>query len=277
MPMPDGDKRAVDILFRTFWSSEGWRQPPSTPPDDLAYAKAAGLMFDDVITATHDEIVAEVVDLAAATMVEDVANGFLSSLTTRRLARRSALGSYAVARHLAGHELELWYADNEGIKQRCGVCGLWSIERALDPNILNFERYKWGGVRRDNLAYVWFDLQQFLKSDERPAPTTDDISLFRELVAQLEDQPADVSAPKAQAALGALPSNKAERETVLDILGVCGVLETPEHRGYLDRFIPARERELPPLRFVERTYPVCWWNGRHGVNRRALAAFKLPT
>jgi hypothetical protein len=121
-----------------------------------------------------------------------------------------------------------------------------------------------------------FDLQQFGELSERPLSTNDDITLFRQLINELVQQPPEVTAPQAEAALRALPSNKAEREVVLDILGVCGVLETTEHRGYAGRFVPARERELPPLRFVERAYPVCWWKGSDGVNRRALAAFGLP-
>jgi hypothetical protein len=49
----------------------------------------------------------------------------------------------------------------------------------------------------------------------------------------------------------------------------------PEHTGYADRFVDAVERELPPLRFVERTYPACWWKAEHGVNRDAARRFHL--
>ena len=53
---------------------------------------------------------------------------------------------------------------------------------------------------------------------------------------------------------------------LLDILGICSVLESPEHRGFLDRWVPAADRVLPPLRYVERAYPVCWWRAEHGAN-----------
>ena len=56
---------------------------------------------------------------------------------------------------------------------------------------------------------------------------------------------------------------------LLDILGLCSVLETAEHRGYAGRFVPYAERELPGKRFVERSYPACWWTGADGVNRAA--------
>jgi hypothetical protein len=44
------DKKAVGILLSTYWSSEGWREPPTTAPDDFAYARAAGLMFDSPVS-----------------------------------------------------------------------------------------------------------------------------------------------------------------------------------------------------------------------------------
>lgn len=270
------DRKAVDILLSTYWSSQGWREPPAVASDDLAYAKAAGLMFDSLVRRTHDELVREVVEAAASLRPADAASAFLSSLTTRQLEDRSALGSYAVARHLVEHDLVPWRPDHAGTKYRCGVCGLWNEALDIDRNVLNFERYKWGGVRRDDLTYVWLDLRQFGKLSERPVASDDDIALFRLLIGELERQPAEMSAPKAQGVLRALRSNKAEREVVLDILGVCGVLETAEHRGYAERFVPARLRELPPLRFVERVYPVCWWRGSDSVNRQALVAFGLP-
>jgi hypothetical protein len=54
---------------------------------------------------------------------------------------------------------------------------------------------------------------------------------------------------------------------------VCSILETPDHHGYCSQFTPVSERVLPEYRFVERTYPVCWWRGANGVNDAALALF----
>jgi hypothetical protein len=60
---------------------------------------------------------------------------------------------------------------------------------------------------------------------------------------------------------------------LLDILGVCGVLETPHHRGYAESYIPADQRELPSRHHVDRAYPACWWTGAYGVNNDNLALF----
>lgn len=40
------DKKAKDILFKTYWSSSGWKDNKSTDPSDFVYAKSKGLMFD---------------------------------------------------------------------------------------------------------------------------------------------------------------------------------------------------------------------------------------
>jgi hypothetical protein len=91
MAEPDG--RAVGILLRAYWSCEGWREAPVAVPEDLAYAEAAGVMFDELVSKTHDELVGEVVEAVGNLTPEHVADGFLSSLTSRRLELRSALGS----------------------------------------------------------------------------------------------------------------------------------------------------------------------------------------
>lgn len=41
------DKRAIKILFQTYWESTGWKSDAkrSIAPDDFAYAKSAGLIF----------------------------------------------------------------------------------------------------------------------------------------------------------------------------------------------------------------------------------------
>jgi hypothetical protein len=87
--------------------------------------------------------------------------------------------------------------------------------------------------------------------------------------------PATTAAKAAGQRWAGIPSNKAEREVLLDILGICSVLESPEHTGHLDRWVPAADRVLPELRYVERAYPVCWWRAEYGVNRSAARELHL--
>jgi hypothetical protein len=60
--MSGPDARAVKTLLRTYWSSGGWREEPATPPEDLAHAVEAGVMFADPLTVAHNDVVAGVVE-----------------------------------------------------------------------------------------------------------------------------------------------------------------------------------------------------------------------
>lgn len=102
-------------------------------------------MFDAPVRLSHDAVVEDVRRLVGATSLDVVANAFLASLPTRRLDLRSALGSYVVARYLPDHS----FAPHRGTHS-CAICGLPDGEREIDRNVLSFERFKWGGVRRDD-------------------------------------------------------------------------------------------------------------------------------
>src|SRR5436309_3507884 len=95
------DKRALKILFATYWSSNGWKRKEEqvTLPEDLLYAKQVGVMFDP-IRLSHEDIVRRAIEVRGRIEPQAVADAFLASLSTRRLGLRSALGSYAVLRHL---------------------------------------------------------------------------------------------------------------------------------------------------------------------------------
>jgi hypothetical protein len=73
----------------------------------------------------------------------------------------------------------------------CNLCGVFSgSERDIDLNVLNFERYKWGGVRHEDPIYMFFDLEQFAAIAE-PSPSPADVQLFRRIlsvVGQLKEQ-----------------------------------------------------------------------------------------
>lgn len=265
----DASPAALRPLLDAFWSPQGWRQPPALPTGrDLAQAVEAGVLFSAPRALDHDGWVAAAQAAAAVVTPEEVAEAFVASLPGRRLDLRSALGSYAVARRLPAHA----FAASQS--KSCAVCGLPEFLEQ-DLNVLNFERFKWGGVRRDHVEYVAFDLEQFRRAP-REAASAEAVKLGRELLTALRSAGASDTATTLAAGLRMLKGNKAEREVLLDILGVCGVLQTAEHTGYLASFVPWSSRELPPQRFVERKYPVCWWRGADGVNEAAVGEL-LPS
>jgi hypothetical protein len=267
--VPQPDERAVQTLIDTFWSSAGWRKERTTPRTELAHAIARGVMFKEPLRLDHDDLVSRLRHSVGEVELRHVADAFLASLTSRRLDLRSVLGSYAVARHLPEHAFQ-----RRAGSSRCAICDLRQVEPQIDRNVLNFERFKWGGVRRDHLVYVWHDLERFQAADHL-LPSDRDRELFDTILDQLDNTSPETTAATAYLQLSSVPGTEDEREVLLDILGVCSILETPEHTGYLGRFVPATERDLPSRRFVDGAYPVCWWTAAHGANRNAAQALGL--
>ena len=259
------DPKALKILFDTYWSSAGWKSEQDRNPatEDFEYAESAGLMFDRS-SFTHDEIVARAMQVTREIQAQDVADAFLSSLGSRQLQWRSALGSLAVMSHLRGHGMT-------GGGRHCSVCGQSPRSEDVDWNVLNFERHKWGGVRHDHVSYAWFDLDRFNSITIRE-PSDEDVAIFRSILQAIEAAPPETTADKLEKHLGPiLKSNKDERGILIAILGFVGILETTEYPGYRNSFIRADERHIPSRRFVDMPYPACWWKRTDGVNHDAVS------
>lgn len=262
------DKRALKILFDTYWSSIGWKTTgwettPKTPPDDFAYAKASGYMFDPV-ELSHDATIDWLFSSFEQVNLEEVIKAFLASLSSRRLHLRSALGSYAIARKFPRHSFT---GEN-----RCEVCGLYnSTENEKDDlNVLNFERYKWGGVRHLDPLYIAFDLKLF-KTVEIAEPTDDDRKILKEIVRTARNLNSEARVRDLEKALApVIKSNQAEREVLIQILSYCGILHPKEHPGFFHSFIKDSDRTLPPVSKIDWNYPACWWRGKDGINDDAL-------
>lgn len=261
------DKRAQKILFDTYWSSTGWKRDNqrTLSDDDYAFAKSKGVMFDP-IRLDHADAVDRLSNATARLTRRIVADAFLASLSTRRLDWRSALGSYAVFQNLPSHTAER-------ASRACAVCGSNVEPVALDLNVLNFERLKWGGVRHCDVNYAMLDLGLFL-DEPIAAPTAEDTRIFRDVLSSINDAPAKVSSASLHHEFAkCLKSNKAERDVIVAVLGYCGIIATPEHPGFSDNFIPPASRELPDRHFVDMPYPACWWRRETGLNLGKLEEY----
>ena len=260
------DRRALKALCDTYWTSAGWRdeRSRSTPPDEFAYAKQAGVMFDPV-RVSHDDIVKRVIAAVRGVKRQAVADAFVVSLSSRRLDLRSALGSFAVFQHIGKHS-----APHE--REPCQVCGAYRDRKQReDLNVLNFERFKWGGVRHGQPLYASMDLELFRKL-ARVTPTPEDVAVFKGVLKAIEAAPVKTSSAVLQKYMAkAFKSSKAERDVSVGILGYCGILVTEAHPGFMRRFVPWSERELPERHFVDMAYPACWWQRSDGINQEALA------
>jgi hypothetical protein len=258
------DKKAQQILFKTYWSSAGWQSEPTTTPEDFDYALNAGYMFKPV-KMSHDDIVNWVVSVTKKIVLQQVSNAFLSSLSSRRLDWRSALGSFAVARHFPRHKFSG--------ERMCDVCGEYQKPSEEDLSVLNFERLKWGGVRHLSPVYNAFDLEQFSQTDVAE-PTPKDFEVFNAIIKAAKSLDVSARPRDLEKALAKIvDSNAAEREKLIEILGFCGVLQPRKQKGFFDSFVNYNEREDRPVNKIDWSYPISWWQGVDGVNEKALAFF----
>jgi hypothetical protein len=104
---------------------------------------------------------------------------------------RSALGSYALTRHLPDHP----YTERDrGVS--CAVCGIGRArDGAAEPqdlNSLSQARFGWGGSPGD-VKYAAFDLEQFGRAP-RLEPTATDISLGQQIIDYLRQLPPKTTA-----------------------------------------------------------------------------------
>lgn len=257
------DKKAKEILFEKYWSSAGWTERRSIDKEDFEYAKSKGLMFDP-IRMDHDSLCQSIIDQIKLVNKNDLVNGFVYSLGTRELRYRSFISSYAIAKVLRLHKFTAFNL------LACDTCGIYGDQsQTIDLNVLNFEKIKWGGVRLLHLEYINFDLEQ-AQSISFPEPSKQDKALLQNLKNLIlniseEDRPRQLEKKMSQL----IKSNKAEREVILNILGICGVLETEQQKGFFTDFIPAKNRNLRPVSKTDWSYPVDWWQGNSGINEKA--------
>ncbi|NJM55490.1 MAG: hypothetical protein HC841_05885 [Verrucomicrobiae bacterium] len=266
------DNKAVRILFSTYWSPKGWKPKPETSPDDFAYAKDKGLMFEPM-TKSHDAIISELVSLADQIDPVNVGDAFLFSLGSRQLAYRSALGSYAMSRWMPRHKFSQRPPANSAI---CADCGDFRRFEAEDMNILNFERLKWGGVRHGSPYYALFDLSELLKLPVA-VPTEADKTIFRNILATAVSLPSKARPRDLERAIATcLQSTKHERSKLVQLLGYCGILQPKNRPGFYQEFTPYNQREDRPVHKIDWRYPVSWWQGEDSVNWDAVR-FYFPT
>lgn len=270
------DARALGALFECF-EHDGTIRPevygtwlgkavPIRDTDAFAHAKSKLVMFD-ARTLDHDQIIAWGRKSASAVTSRAVVDAFVESLETRALHRRSALASMALLRHLPLHP---WAASPRWHHSPCRVCGEYKSEAALiDLNRLSYTRHRENASVED-IVYAAFDLEVFAAEqlNEEPSPRAWEL-LSKILDAARSMATKDTAAKLSKAIRSLFPSNERERQQILETLGVCGILQSPDQPGFRTRWINREDRQEPDGK-NDWAYPVLWWRGSHGVCQEAV-------
>lgn len=237
-----------------------------TSAEDFEYAKAAGYMFDNVIQ-THDEAV----DIAFKELEnydkKQITNLFLAGLSMHKLEWRIGLSVFAIMQSFPHHPFK---SRGKGEADTCALCGS-EKQSEVDHNFINQVRYTCGGI----VGYEVYDIA-FLLSQHRKlldvTPTSEDFRIFKEIMTLIVDAPINETPTSLQKKLKSIKgfkSNEEERRCLLETLGICSILETEKHKGFLSTFT---DLGLSPhkSRSSDWLYPVDWWEGKDGINRDAF-------
>ena len=223
----------------------------------------------------HDEVIDELMKVCKTVDLNELVNGFLYSLSTGRNQYRTALASYLFAKGITKHK-----ADRRSFPfgyKGCSVCGLpiedngkshiedslsrYTLYYPLDHNIIRMQR----------ADYALFDLKQF-KELPKVIYTKEDVDILVKILKLAGEMGKANKYTLLQKMITRAKFVKAtgnEINVILGVLSVCGILQTPEHRGYAERFTSYIDRRFEGYE-TELFYPLYYWKGRDGVDTGAL-------
>ena len=239
------DKKAVQILNRLMDDQKKY----SVSAEELAYGRKMGVVVEDR-PITHDQAIEVLERCFEAVSLENAAQAFLYSLSSRDVDYRYILASFVYARS--------WFSFDRGHAEE--------VPEKLTGTFFNWVKYKGGGIW-GTIGKPIFFLEQFASMERRVASDAD-VEIVRsilELADSIEDEASGTALATAIRTAKLLPCNQAEAIGIVETLGICGILEAPGHPGFLHSFTPPLERDTGDLR-QSLSYPLNWWHGVDGVN-----------
>ncbi len=218
------------------------------------------------IKVSHEELYERLNEVLFALDFKGVTDAFLYSLSTRDLKYRAHLGCHIYAKSIPKHDADTEvYPSGDIACSYCGYCHTCSH----DTIQLDLELVKWGGVRFLDVFTVNHYLNKLSKMD-KVEPSKADFDIFNNIIDVILSSDANAKPRDLEKIFGKIfKSNKGERESLIDQLGVAGILENDTYKGFNEKYTPPGFRTLPPVNKIDWHYPVCWWRGSDGINGSA--------
>lgn len=235
--------------------------PKKTSKEDFEYAKSAGLMFDP-LAITHDQSVEWARHEFTQASKKKVVASFLKGVGSSLPHARAALSAYAVMTNFPGHD----FKPTEGF--HCAICAQRK-ESVVDLTFINKCRWNGALVGREPVTLLVYLRQQNV--EEFDSPTESDLKVFCSILDLVSISPPEEAPKTLLKKIKKIPGLKLpaeEAKYLLDTLGYAGILQTPEHQGFIYKYIG----HLTPTksRSSDWAYPVDFWTGKDGVNLDAL-------
>ncbi len=195
---------------------------------------------------------------------DKVIASFLSGLENGEPHKRSVLSAFAIMQHFPPpHDAN----SVEGVV--CKVCGAF-LNPERDFTSSNGGRHTTGTITSGDPQDLYFALRELNRAE--PLEVTS-IAMLRAVLDVIRTSaPADTPSvlERRVRQIPDIRMNQEESRGLLELLGHCGILQTPEHRGFQEQFTYLG---LAPRKShsSDWCYPVDWWKGEHGVNEEAVA------
>lgn len=235
---------------------------------------------------THDELIELIFQEYMECNQTKYTSLFLSSLSSRILRYRSGLSALAILQSFPkhSHTVKEDSSINKSMYDKmsdddkefvvhlmpCAICS--SMEK------INLDNEYWelteecfsdvgGLVDHDLFSYYYF-LRQSNKL-EWIQPVESDFKIFSEILSLLINAEEKDNVRTIQSKIGKIKgfkSNQEQRHVLLETLGYCGILETPEHKGLRQTYTnlgtaPRKSHSS------DWNYPVDYWLGKNGINK----------
>ncbi|WP_109511580.1 hypothetical protein [Pseudomonas ovata] len=211
---------------------------------------------------THDELIKKLFHEKGIADQASVVASFLIGLENGLPEKRAALSAYAIMLNFPAHGFE----STHGIQ--CDVCGVFK-NRSRDFTLCNLARYSVGATYSGAPEQLYVFLREHNKT---AVPAVQSVSMLKDVLsvlraADLQDRP--VTLEKKLRAIPGIGMDKEQSRALLDLLGHLGVLETPEHKGFVHHYTYIG---LAPRKShsSDWSYPVDFWTGKDGVNEEAV-------
>ncbi|MFT3675460.1 MAG: hypothetical protein QM781_06135 [Chitinophagaceae bacterium] len=215
------------------------------------------------ITISHNDLFAWLSDTLAKIDRSKLTDAFLYSLSSGDLTYRACLASYIFASSIPEHTIDKQVYPSGNIA--CSYCGHCET-CPQNTEDLESELKNYGGVRVDQVFGATYYLHKFL-SLPPVKPSKKDFDIFNNIIDAILLSENNTKPRDLEKIFGKIfRSNKGQREMIIDQMGISGILETEEHKGFKTQYTPPSLRVIPPVHTIDWFYPVCWWRGKNKIN-----------
>ncbi|MEM7011840.1 MAG: hypothetical protein AAF585_10190 [Verrucomicrobiota bacterium] len=271
----DADERSIAAIFgnvRDFDQSESWPADDGVivPDGELRHLIEQG-WIPVVLTLSNQEVLDWLFEERAKITKESVANAFMAGLSSKRYDLHSPLGSFAVF-YAIGKDSVDEFASEDGISEWRRIDG--PTERDFLQKAYDRLNPQYGG--HDSMVYAAYDFWRF-NQIQCPMPTESDQRILEKCLNAIRNLPEIATLTHLDKALsGIVKGNKRDRQHILEILGYCGILGTPDGIPMRKRYFTRRSAPMPD-HFYSREwhYPASFWNGSIGIDE-AEVSFWFP-